>query len=95
MFYLIDHLHCYFCEWLCRYGPNALLFPEISNRVYLCTESLVTETLVTDLIKYNTDESLVTETLVTGLIKYNTDERLVTMFVSVPLLLQTESLSGE
>jgi hypothetical protein len=26
----------------------------------------VTETLVTGLIKYNTDESLVTETLVTG-----------------------------
>jgi hypothetical protein len=32
----------------------------------------VTETLVTGLIKYNTDEGLVTETLVTGLIKYNT-----------------------
>jgi hypothetical protein len=36
------------------------------------------ETLITGLIKYNTDESLVTETLVTGLIKYNTDESLVT-----------------
>ena len=32
---------------------------------------LVNETLVTGLIKYNTDEGLVTETLVTGLIKYN------------------------
>ena len=41
-------------------------------------ESLVTETLVTGLIKYNTDESLVTETLVAGLIKHNTDESLVT-----------------
>ena len=22
MFYFIDHLPCYFCEWLCRYGPQ-------------------------------------------------------------------------
>ena len=41
-------------------------------------ETLVTETLVTGLIKYNNDKTLVTETLVTGLIKYNTDETLVT-----------------
>jgi hypothetical protein len=27
IFYLIDHLHCYSCQWLCRYGPNALLCP--------------------------------------------------------------------
>ena len=32
-------------------------------------ETLVTETLVTGLIKYNTDETLVTETLLTCLIK--------------------------
>jgi hypothetical protein len=41
-------------------------------------ESLVAETLVTGLIKYNTDESLVTETLVAGFIKLNIDESLVT-----------------
>jgi hypothetical protein len=46
----------------------------ISMRYNNTDESLVTETLVTGLIKYNTDESLVTETLVTSLIKYNTDE---------------------
>ena len=27
MFNFIDHLHCYFCEWLCRLGPSALLSP--------------------------------------------------------------------
>jgi len=27
MFNFIDHLHCYFCEWLCRLGPSALLCP--------------------------------------------------------------------
>jgi hypothetical protein len=45
---------------------------------------LVTETLVTGLIKYNTDEGIVTETLVTGLMKYNNDEGLVhKAFISI------------
>ena len=39
-------------------------------------DSLVTETLVTGLLKYKADKSLVTEMLVAGLIKHNTDESL-------------------
>ena len=33
MFNIIDHLHFYSCEWLCRQGPSILLCPGAYNAV--------------------------------------------------------------
>jgi hypothetical protein len=33
LFNFIDHLHFYSCEWLCRYGPTALLCQGVFNAV--------------------------------------------------------------
>ena len=33
MFYFIDHLPCYSCEWLCRYGPQCTALHRAYNAV--------------------------------------------------------------
>jgi len=52
MFNLIDHLYFYSCEWLCRYGPIALLCPGsimLLRRFWCCPTLSCSKYIITNL----------------------------------------------